>query len=453
MMSVLEGITLAQHYQLQRRLARGGMSEIYLAIDTRTNQKVAVKLVQQDNTEFCERFRREMYAVSTLEHDHILPSFDYGEYDPWCYMVMPYIEQGTLRERIAHGPLSPTEAASILDQLASALQHAHDHGIVHRDIKPSNVLLRDGLHVYLSDFGLVKHLETDSSITQPGALIGTPEYMAPELIDQPASKSSDLYALGIVLYQMLTGRVPFKSTTPMGIYWKHLQELPPPPSTINPAIEPAIEQVLLHALEKNPQQRFASAREFAQAYRNAISSQTTVNVRPSGFTPSAVVTALPTSRKATTPPMLQKIAAKKRPIALAVAALLCLFVLPAWLGFSFYSSHHHSQLSPIFTAFPLWNNYPIQPIVPGKQHTPPTQPPPTPTPTQAVPTPSNQAGTKSYIGQPVKTGIPNTYNQTLPKNDDDDNNNGNNNDNDKGNNNNNNGNGHGHGHHGGKHKH
>lgn len=421
MMSLLEGITLAHHYQLQQRLAHGGMSEVYLAIDTRTTQEVAVKLVQRDHTEICERFRREMKAIAGLEHDHILPAFDYGEYGPWCYMVMPYIEHGTLRNRLSQGPLSPKEAGAILEQLARALQFAHEHGIIHRDIKPSNILLRDGLHVYLADFGLVKHLDVDSSITQTGVLIGTPEYMAPELIDQPASISSDLYALGIVLYQMLTGRVPFKSTTPMGIYWKHLQELPPPPSTINPAIEPAIEQVLLRALEKDPGQRFRSARELAQAYRNAINAHPVTIVHPYNnrderagdrvvTTPFAAAVAMSTIRKALatpkalTTPMIPKAASKRRIVALGTCVLLCLFVLPAWLGFSFYSAYHRTQLSTHLTMLQLGNDYPVLPIVPTKPNTPPLPPIVTPTPT-----PANTGGSIDSHSAPSTTRVTPLY--------------------------------------------
>lgn len=419
-MSVLEGITLAHHYQLQRRLARGGMSEVYLAVDIRSAQKVAVKLVQRDNTEFCERFRREMYAIAELEHDHILPAFDYGEYGPWCYMVMPYIEHGTLRKRLSHGPLSPKEAGAVLEQLASALQYAHGRGIIHRDIKPSNVLLRDRLHVYLADFGLAKHLDidSDSDITQTGILIGTPEYMAPELIDQPASISSDLYALGIVLYQMLTGSVPFKSATPMGIYWKHLQELPPAPSTLNPAIEPAVEQVLLHALEKDPQQRFSSAREFAQAYRNAVSVYSTITVHPSAVVlPRAVVATIPATRKTLPSSMASS---KKRVIALAACVLLFLFALPAWLGFSLYSAYHHAHQSTAFTVFPLWSDHPVLPIVPTKPNLPPTA---TPTPTPTVPTQSGQSG-KTGNNQPT-TSSPQNDGNGVNNNNGGDNNTGN----------------------------
>src|SRR5881275_1656813 len=145
---------------------------------------------------------------------------------------MPYIERGTLRERLAKGPLNQQEAGNILAQVASAVQFAHDHGILHRDIKPSNILLKDKQHAYLADFGLAKGVEEVSDLTLTGCLIGTPEYMAPELADGPAITSSDIYALGIVLYQMLTGSLPFKGSTPIVIYCKHIQERPLPPSLL-----------------------------------------------------------------------------------------------------------------------------------------------------------------------------------------------------------------------------
>jgi serine/threonine protein kinase len=218
-MQELTGATIG-HYSLGRRLARGGMSEIYLASDSQTHQTVAIKVVHRSNTDSCERFQREVEAVGALSHDHILPAFAAGDYGDWCYLVMPYIEYGTLDTRLAGGPLSLREAGILLGQLSSALQHAHTQGILHRDIKPTNVLLRDGDHVYLTDFGLVKRVGEDNELTATGSLLGTPEYMAPELAVEPASTSSDLYALGVVLYKMLTGHVPFAASTPVGIFLK-----------------------------------------------------------------------------------------------------------------------------------------------------------------------------------------------------------------------------------------
>jgi serine/threonine protein kinase len=258
------------HYQLQRRLAQGGMAEIYLALDLETNQMVAVKLVHTSAGDYCERFRREVKVLATLSHKHILPVLDYGEYESWCYLITPYIEYGTLNDRIKQGALPLSEADHVLDQLTQALQYAHDQGIIHRDIKPSNVLMRDGTHVYLADFGLVKQVGKESGLTLSGYLIGTPEYMAPELAETDATQRSDVYALGILLYQMLTGQLPFKASTPIGIYLRHINDTPEMPSKLNPAIPTVIEDVIIHAMEKDPDRRYQTPHEFYQAYKHAL---------------------------------------------------------------------------------------------------------------------------------------------------------------------------------------
>jgi serine/threonine protein kinase len=259
------------HYRIERRLARGGMSAIYLAQDTQSGRMVAIKLVHRDS-EYYERFRHEVSVTAALIHKHILPVLDSGEENSWHYMVTPYIACGTLHRRLQQGPLSLQETGMVLEQLADAMQYAHDCGVLHRDIKPSNVLLGDeeGRYVYLADFGLGKRMDDDESLTLSGYLIGTPEYMAPELADQSATTSSDIYALGILTYQMLTGSVPFHGSTPIGTYLKHIREQPVPPSRLNPAISPSIDEVILKALDKRPENRFQSAQEFAQAYRQAL---------------------------------------------------------------------------------------------------------------------------------------------------------------------------------------
>src|SRR5437588_11933091 len=246
-----EGTTLG-HYQLQRRLARGGMSEVYIAYDESMQRTVAIKVVHRGDHDYKKRFQREVKALATLTHEHILPTLDYGEQGLWSYFVMPYIEGGTLSQRLAAGPLGQEEAGMILEQVAAAPQYAHERGIMHRDIKPANILLHKEKHAYLADFGLAKELGQRSDITQTGELIGTPEYIAPELTEGPGSASSDIYALGIVLYQMLTGKVPFKAKTPIAVCWKHLLEQPTRPSLLNPAIPQPVEQVILCALEKEP---------------------------------------------------------------------------------------------------------------------------------------------------------------------------------------------------------
>ncbi len=268
-MTGLEGTILGRYYVLER-LGQGGMSEVYLAYDELMNRNVAVKVVSSVHSDYLERFRREAEAIGRLNHDHILPAFDYGDQDPWHYLVMPYIAEETLRERMLDGPLNLEYASELLSQVASALQYAHDSGIVHRDIKPSNILMRDDHHIYLADFGLAKSVDGGNNITQTGALLGTPEYMAPDLTQGPATTSSDVYALGVLLYQMVTGRLPFVGETPIATYWKQVHEQAQPPSTHNPALSRAIDHVVLKALEKEPQRRFQSAAALAEAYQHAL---------------------------------------------------------------------------------------------------------------------------------------------------------------------------------------
>ena len=213
-------------YQIQSHLARGGMANVYLAqnVETETEPLVAIKLVHTSTGDNCERFRRESKELCALHHDHILPVLAYGEQDAWCYLVTPYMESGTLTHCLNRGPLSLEDATEIFSQIADALQYAHEQGILHRDIKSSNILMKDRHYAYLGDFGLVKRIGLDTSLTISSFIIGTPEYMAPELAQKEASPHSDIYALGILLYQMLTGQVPFKGDAPIQVYLKHIQE-------------------------------------------------------------------------------------------------------------------------------------------------------------------------------------------------------------------------------------
>lgn len=268
----LEGTSLGR-YRLKRRLGRGGMAEVYLATDERMQREVAVKVVSSSQAEFAERFSREAQAMGNLHHDHLLPAYDVGEQGSWHYLVMPYVARGTLSDFLKdrQKPLDLVYAGELLRQMASALQYAHQRGLIHRDIKPSNILLRDEHYVYLADFGLARALEGGGDLTQTGTLLGTPEYMAPELAEGPAGTSGDIYALAIVLYQMITGRVPFRGDTAISTFWKHMRDAPQPPSFYNPAIPKAVDQVLMRALEKDPTQRYPTPMALSQAYQQAIS--------------------------------------------------------------------------------------------------------------------------------------------------------------------------------------
>lgn len=269
-MQIMEGTTLGR-YRLQRLIGHGGMAEVYLASDAVLNREVAIKIVHHDQEDDLARFQREAETVGPLVHEHILPVFDYGQEGPWHYLVMPYIQGGTLADRLkTRGPLSPTEADILLEQIANALQYAHERGILHRDIKTSNILLRDDTYAYLSDFGIARSLELVSELTQAGTIIGTPEYMAPELVDRPASQSSDIYALGIVLYSMLVGHLPFTAPNSVAVFQKQLHESPPSLTEYNPTIPRPAEEVVLVALAKDPQRRFQSVLAFSNAYHQAL---------------------------------------------------------------------------------------------------------------------------------------------------------------------------------------
>ena len=264
---------ISGRYRLLKRLRRGGMSEVFLALDEREQQQVALKIVMNNDADCIKRLQREVAILRALSHPHILPLLGDGISGSSYYMVMPYMQRGNLRERLAQGKLTPQEAGIMLHQLTDALTCAHSHDIIHRDIKPSNILLDtdDASHIYLADFGIAKMLEQGSDITRTGFLVGTPEYMAPELAEKPESASSDIYAAGVLLYHALTGRLPFTGETPLAICWKHIKEQPVPPSSLNPNISPALEQVILRAMHKNPRLRFADASALSLAYANALS--------------------------------------------------------------------------------------------------------------------------------------------------------------------------------------
>jgi serine/threonine protein kinase len=278
---------------LQSLIGHGGMGAVYLAQQARPRRQVAVKVLMpgipmdtRSRAEFLARFRREADAIAALDHINIMPVYEYGEEDNLAYIVMPHVTGGTLRERLAQrGALPLPEIISIMDQAASALDCAHAQGIVHRDLKPGNILFHADGRVLLADFGLAKVIKdvtepgadgvTLATLTSTGTIVGTPEYLSPEQgTGNPIDYRSDVYSLGVVLFQMLTGRVPFTGTSPVAIVIKHTMEAPPPPSQLNPAIPHSVDAVVLKALAKKPEQRYASAGELAHALRIAVSDQT-----------------------------------------------------------------------------------------------------------------------------------------------------------------------------------
>ena len=268
---------------LQKLLGQGGMGAVYLAQQSRPKRQVAVKvllpmtpLTPTQLTAFLERFRRETDAAASLEHPNIVPVYEYGEREGLAYLVMPYISGGTLRDLLEReGQLPFEKVMYFLDQIAAAIDCAHEHGVIHRDIKPANILMSRGERLLLTDFGLVKIVTVQqgslASLTGPGAPIGTPDYMAPEqVIGEEVNPQADIYSLGIILYQMVTGTTPFQGETPMQIAAQHLQLPPPAPQTLRPDLPDEAAQIILRALSKRPTERQSQAQELADSFRAAL---------------------------------------------------------------------------------------------------------------------------------------------------------------------------------------
>jgi serine/threonine-protein kinase len=260
-------------YRILHRLGSGGMAEVWAAEDSQLGRRVALKLLASryaKDPDFVERFRREASAAAAMQHPNIVSIYDRGEWDGTSYIAMELVDGRTLKQLIQErGPAGPSAAIDITIEILKALRYAHKRGIVHRDIKPQNVLLDAEGAVKVADFGIAR-ADGPSEMTEDGAIMGTVQYVSPEQAQgQPVSPASDLYSAGIVLYELLTGRVPFDGEAPVSIALKQVNEPPVPPSQLRPGIPPALEQVVLRSLEKDPARRYASADEFIGALEAA----------------------------------------------------------------------------------------------------------------------------------------------------------------------------------------
>jgi beta-lactam-binding protein with PASTA domain/predicted Ser/Thr protein kinase len=252
-------------YRILRKLGSGGMANVYLAEDEDLGRRVAIKILNDryaNDDDFVERFRREAKSAAALSHPNIVSIYDRGEAEGTYYIAMEVIEGRSLKELIlTRGPLPITHAVAYTLEILEALRFAHRHGIIHRDIKPHNILIGERLKV--TDFGIAR--AGASQMTEAGSIMGTAQYLSPEQArGAPVTASSDLYSVGIVLYEMLTGKVPFNGDSAIEIAMKHLNELPKPPSKIRPEIPEELDQVVLRALSKAPEDRYQSAEEFAE---------------------------------------------------------------------------------------------------------------------------------------------------------------------------------------------
>ena len=350
-------------YRIINQVGRGGMANVYKAYQPSVDRYVAIKVLPTqlaESKEFAKRFQQEARIIAMLEHPHILPVFDYGESDGIAYFVMRYLEAGTLKDKMESGrPLPLNEIDRIFTQLGDALSYAHTHGIVHRDLKPANALIDSYGNIFLTDFGIAKLLESASPrLTQTDAVMGTPAYISPEQAQgQPVDQRSDIYSLGIILYEMVTGGVPFVADTPLAVLFKHITDPLPLPSKVKPDVPESIEKVILKALAKDPRDRFGTASDFVAAWKQALDEakaarQTRETVPPTRPPVEAVV------QQTEVKPVAPRTATtkSKTPVGWVVGclAVLCLLLTAAGIGafalnsqgFAFLSS---STVTPVPT--------------------------------------------------------------------------------------------------------
>ena len=271
MAEVAEGAVVDGRYRIVQKIGSGGMADVWLADDTHLQRRVALKVLHArfaQDKEFIERFRREAEAAAGLQHPNVVAVFDRGDVEGTYYIAMQYLEGRSLKELI-DGGLSPEQAVRLIRQVLEGARFAHRHGIVHRDLKPQNVIVDADSKATVTDFGIAR--AGVSEITQAGSVMGTPHYLSPEQAQGfEVTAVSDLYSVGVMLYEALTGRVPFEADSAVAVAMKQVSQIPQRPSSINPQVSPALDAVVMRALEKEPGQRFQSADAFIAALDAAL---------------------------------------------------------------------------------------------------------------------------------------------------------------------------------------
>ncbi|MCL5773093.1 MAG: protein kinase, partial [Firmicutes bacterium] len=263
-MEDITGKILNERYRVEEKLGEGGMAYIYKAMDTKLERTVVLKVLKEEmakDPEFLGRFKREAQSVAKLNHPNILTVYDIGEENGINYIVMEYFDAASLKD-ITKGKILPfNKIYDIATKILDALSYAHENGIVHRDIKPHNILINQDNVLKVTDFGIAKAFTSDT-LTSTGSILGSVHYFSPEQAQgKPVDETSDIYSLGVMLYELATGKLPFEGDSPVAVALKHVQESPLPPAVINPSISPAFEKIILKAMEKDPGKRYHGASE------------------------------------------------------------------------------------------------------------------------------------------------------------------------------------------------
>ena len=323
-------------YRIVAPLGTGGMASVYQAYQPAVDRHVALKVLPRHlakDPEYLARFEQEAKLLAKLQHPHILPVHDFGESDGFTYIVMPFIKTGGLDGSLTGQPLALDQLRRVITQVGDALDCAHAQGLVHRDVKPSNILIDERGNCLLADFGIAKILEGADTLTATGFLIGTPKYMSPEQgMGKPIDGRSDIYSLGVVLYEMATGEVPFQAETPMAVVVKHIHDPLPVPTTVNPDLPESIQRMIFRAMHKEPDQRFPTARVMVEAMA-AVSSTAplSANVHAETMSFPGLPPRPSVEPEVVTPPLPDRPTGagggRHRQIALAVAAVVILVLL------------------------------------------------------------------------------------------------------------------------------
>jgi serine/threonine-protein kinase len=340
---VESGTVVDGRYRVVSRLGSGGMADVYLAQDTLLGRQVALKLLHPrfaEDQEFVERFRREASSAAGLSHPNVVSVYDRGEWDGTYYIAMEYLPGRSLKSVVReHGPLAPGDAIDIAIQILLALRFAHRRGIIHRDIKPHNVILDEEGRAKVTDFGIARAGASDMTMT--GSIMGTAQYLSPEQAQGHAvSEASDLYAVGVVLYELLTGGVPFEGESAVTIALKQVSVQPTPPSQRNPQVSPALDAVVMRALAKDPAARFANADELIAALQQARA----------GIPPAPPPAGATAVAAAAAPPPLEEPPGARRRWASWVAAAIALLALAAAILLLLLPSGGHSVTVPDVTG-------------------------------------------------------------------------------------------------------